>query len=108
MIYGRDAQGRFISKKRSTEQKELVERTRPTAKIVTFKERIRTTRIARTVERAYPIDVSDNEIALKLQSQYDKGGNYVLNITAMRTGYMKPGDEIEIERGPHGSADVSP
>ena|SRR5437867_2612690 len=107
-IYGRDAQGRFISKQRAEEQKELVERTKPTAKIVLFRERIKGTRIARIVRRAYQPSTSDEEIARALQLQYDRGGNYVINITGIELGYMRPGDEQEIERGPAGSADVSP
>src|ERR1700704_5585941 len=105
MIYGRDSQGRFISKKRSTEQKELVEKTKPSAKIIVFKERIKGTRIARTVKRAYPVDEPDDVIVIKLGQQYDHGGNYVMNIVSIGVGYMKPGDEIEVERGPPGSAD---
>jgi len=108
MIYGRDAQGRFISKQRAEETKERVEKTKPSAKIVVFRERIRGTRVARVMRRAYPVEESDEEIFRQLQTQYDRGGNYVINITSVGLGYLKPGDELEIERGIHGSADVSP
>jgi|SRR5947208_10571987 len=108
MIYGRDSQGRFISKERFIEQKELVDRTKPTAKIVEFRERIKGTRIARKMKRAYPVDEPDDVIGIKLAQQYDLGGNYVMRIMSIGVGYMKPGDEIELERGPPGSADVSP
>ena len=108
MIYGRDALGRFISKKRIDEQKELVRKTAPTAKIVVFKERIKNTRVARVVRRAYSVEETDEEIEKKLHLQYDNGGNYVINVTSIGLGYMKPGDEIELERGGVGSADVSP
>lgn len=108
MIHGRDAQGRFISKKRAQEQKALVERTKP-LKIVVYRERIKGTRIARTMKRSYPYDKSDDEIAQELQKQYDQGGNYVMNITSISFGYdLKAGDSVEVERGLSGSADVSP
>jgi len=108
MIYGRDVLGRFITKNRAKEQEESVRKTMPSAKIVIFKERIKGTRIARVVRRAYPVEETDDEIARKLQTQYDNGGNYVLNITSIGLGYLKPGDEFELERGKPGSADVSP
>src|SRR5437870_5443046 len=89
MIYGRDSQGRFISKTRATEQKQLADRTKPQAKIVIFRERIKGTRIARIVRRAYPVDEPDDVIMIKLGQQYDIGGNYVFNITSIGFGYMK-------------------
>ena len=107
MIYGRDSKGRFISKQSAIAQKALVERTKPSAKIVVFRERIRGTRVARIMKRAYPVDEPDDVIGVKLAQQYDTGGNYVIGITSIGVGYMKPGDEIEIERGKFGSADIS-
>ena len=108
MIYGRDVQGRFISRQRAEEEKGIIDRTKPTAKIVLFRERIRGTRIAQSVRMAFPIEMSDMEISQELSSRYDNGKNYVINILTMGIGYLKPGDEFIIDiEGPN-SADRSP
>ena len=75
------------------------------SKIVVFLERIRNTRIARSVRRAYPIETLDGDIQTQLANQYDNGGNYVLGVIGITVGEMKPGEEQQIERGIHGSAD---
>jgi len=107
VVYGRDSQGRFISKERAEKEKEIIDRTRPTAKIVLFRERIRGTRMAQTVRKAYTPQTSDEEISQDLSSRYDRGGNYVIKIHTIGLGYLKPGDEFirDIE-GP-GSGDIS-
>jgi hypothetical protein len=106
-IYGRDAQGRFISKSRAEEQRALVERTAPTAKIVRFRERIRNTRIARTIRRAYSPEKPDSELIGELNSQYDNGGNYVIKIEVIGMGFLKPGEEFIISTEGPGSGDFS-
>ena len=75
------------------------------SKIVVFMERIRNTRVARTVRRAYTIETSDFDIQQQLADQYDRGGNYVLGVVSTGIGELKPGQEQEIDRGAHGSAD---
>jgi hypothetical protein len=84
-----------------TEEKKLV-------KVVTFYERIRDTRIRRKVERAYPVETSDSEINSLLDTQYDRGGNFVIGIETIDTKEGIVYEEQEIERGKPGSADVSP
>ena len=107
VIYGRDSKGRFISREKAEREKELVERTAPSAKIVRFRERIRGTRIAQTVRKAYPPDTDDNDIQNDLSRRYDQGGNYVIKIETIGLGYLKPGDEFILSvEGPH-SGDIS-
>jgi len=91
----------IIEEKPIVEEKEL-------SKIVVFYERIRGTRIKRKVQRSYPIDMSDNQIQSELANQYDKGGNFVVLVESITYGVRPKDEEIEIERGLPGSADVSP
>jgi hypothetical protein len=78
------------------------------SKIATFEERIRGTRIKRTVVRTYPLDTNDGEIHRILDSQYDNGGNYVINVKSIEIQATPGYEEEEIDRGMPGSADVSP
>jgi len=90
---------------------ELEEREIPEerlSKIVTFEERIRGTRIRRTMIRVYPLDTQDGEINRMLEAQYDSGGNFVLNVKSIDVQVTPSYEEEEIDRGTPGSADVSP
>jgi hypothetical protein len=107
MIYGRDSHGRFISKEQAEKKKELVERTAPTAKIVMFRERIRGTRIAQTIRKAYQPETTDEEIGQDLSNRYDRGGNYVIKVFTIGLGYLKPGDEFIMDTEGPRSADRS-
>lgn len=78
------------------------------SKVVTFEERMRGTRIKRTMSRSYPIDTSDGDIQRILNGQYDAGGNYVINVKSIEIKSGIEYEEEEIERGNPGSADVSP
>lgn len=78
------------------------------SKVVTFEERIRGTRIKRTITRTYPLDTNDGDINRILEGQYDSGGNFVINITSIEVKATPEYEEEEIERGMPGSADVSP
>ena len=89
-------------------REEVAEKPELLSKIVIFEERIRGTRIKRTMERVYPIETNDGEIHRILGSQYDNGGNYVINIKTIDVKATPPFEEEEIDRGMPGSADVSP
>ena len=80
-----------------TEEEKLV-------KLVTFSERIRDTRIRRTLIRSYPFEMSDEEIQRLLSRQYDEGGNFVMKVKSISIGEFTQ-QEQEIERGMPGSAD---
>lgn len=78
------------------------------SKVVTFEERIRGTRVKRTIIRVYPLDTNDGTINRILENQYDSGGNYVINVKSIEVKSTPDYEEEEIERGNPGSADVSP
>jgi len=72
-----------------------------------FRERIRGTRRAQTVRKAYHPNTDDNDIANDLSRRYDQGGNYLIKIHTIGLGYLKPGDEFIIDiEGPR-SGDIS-
>jgi hypothetical protein len=90
------------------EEKEAERKEAPLSKVVTFEERIRGTRIKRTVIRSYSLDINDGEINRILEQQYDNGGNYVINVKSIEIKETPDYEEEEIDRGMPGSADVSP
>lgn len=90
------------------EFEEVKEKEEAFSKIATFEERIRGTRIKRTLIRVYPLDTNDGEINRTLEAQYDSGGNFVINVKSIEVKQTPDYEEEEIERGQPGSADVSP
>jgi len=90
------------------ELEEVKEKEEALSKVATFEERIRGTRIKRTMIRTYSLETSDGEISRMLESQYDSGGNFVMNIKSIDVQATPEYEEQEIERGIPGSADVSP
>lgn len=78
------------------------------SKVATFEERVRGTRIKRTMLRTYSLETGDKEINRMLESQYDSGGNYVINVKSIEVQSTPDFEEQEIDRGMPGSADDSP
>lgn len=78
------------------------------ARIAVFYERIRGTRIRRKVSRTFPLDTNDGEIQRMLESQYDNGGNFVIQIESISVGESQDYEIQELEIGAPGSADDSP
>ena len=77
-------------------------------RMVTFEERIRGTRIKRTMTKTYPISTSESDIKQQLSNQYDAGGNFVINVNSFEVISGSEYEENEIDRGVPGSADDSP
>lgn len=90
------------------EYKEIEKPEERLSKVAIFEERIRGTRIKRTLERTYPLDTNDGEINRLLEGQYDSGGNFVINVKSIEVKATPDYEENEIDRGMPGSADVSP